>query len=485
MNEHYDIFISYRRLDVQGNISGRDQARLIAKQLELEGFRSFFDYSEIKDNEFDKVIIPAVENCKVFILVLTKDALCRCKNEDDWVRREIETAINSHCKIINVSPDNSFNGWPNTLPESLVSIKNIQISEISMGSLFELSVKKLINERIISGLNNTTFSTQETNPAYKSVNSFTHKKDKNPERNWKRKLLSFSMKVLKLIEILLLLFSVIIFISFAVLDIGYNNHSIFVPYYEWFLGAYSIYMVLALIGYARPAALLCTSRTWVTVFFLIPFILLAIVGGNVMEEYENGYKEHHMELSLMPSNNYLDLMLTKQMLGFYFGNPKMVTESSSNMPQQMVVKFDKSGRVISKQYGNVKNIYLWNTKEGKIECKGYNADKFIGSTIIYLHEMSDKKYVYEANGVQYEVLFRENGSLDKATAMNNGQSMGSIYYYKTSKDMFPYRSVMSGGGQSITMDLSGIETDSLGNAITVVKTSLGQSDINTTSIEYY
>ena len=58
----YDIFISYRRLDEQGNISGRDQARLIAKQLELEGYHPFFDYSEIKDNEFDKVIIPDVES---------------------------------------------------------------------------------------------------------------------------------------------------------------------------------------------------------------------------------------------------------------------------------------------------------------------------------------------------------------------------------------------------------------------------------------
>ena len=150
----YDIFISYRRLDEQGNISGRDQARLIAKQLELEGFHPFFDYSEIKDNEFDKVIIPAVENCKVFILVLSKDALNRCKNEDDWVRREIETAIKSGSKVINISPDNSFNGWPDTMPESLYGIKNIQISEIHFGSLFELSMKKLIEERVVTGLKN-------------------------------------------------------------------------------------------------------------------------------------------------------------------------------------------------------------------------------------------------------------------------------------------------------------------------------------------
>ena len=148
MEHYYDIFISYRRLDEHGNISGRDQARLIAKQLQLEGYRAFFDYSEIRDDEFDKVIIPAVENCKVFFLVLTKDALNRCVNNDDWVRKEIETAISSGCKIVNITPDNTFNGWPSNLPSTLEKIKKIQISDIQFGQLFEVSIKKLIEDRI-------------------------------------------------------------------------------------------------------------------------------------------------------------------------------------------------------------------------------------------------------------------------------------------------------------------------------------------------
>lgn len=149
MDNYYDIFISYRRLDENGKISGRDQARLISKQLELAHFHPFFDYSEIKDGEFDKVILPAIENCKVFVLVLTKDSLNRCRNADDWVRREIETALDSGCKIINVSPDNSFNGWPDNLPNSIQKIKTIQISIVYFDSLFEKSMKKLVNERIL------------------------------------------------------------------------------------------------------------------------------------------------------------------------------------------------------------------------------------------------------------------------------------------------------------------------------------------------
>lgn len=148
MEQNYEIFISYRRFDEQGNISGRDQARLIAKQLQLEGYKVFFDYDEIRDDEFDKEIISAIANCKVFILVLTKDALNRCANNDDWVRKEIETALSSGCKIINVTPNNTFNGWPSNLPNLLERIKKIQISEIQFGQLFEVSIKRLIEDRI-------------------------------------------------------------------------------------------------------------------------------------------------------------------------------------------------------------------------------------------------------------------------------------------------------------------------------------------------
>ncbi len=146
----YDIFISYRRVDSNGRTSGRDIARTIKLEFEKREYKVFFDYSEIKDNEFENVIIPAVRVSKVFIFVLTKDALLRCPNEGDWVRREIEMAIESGCKIIPVNPDNSFDGWPLNLPESLALITKQQISDISMGSLFEKSIDKIEEERILS-----------------------------------------------------------------------------------------------------------------------------------------------------------------------------------------------------------------------------------------------------------------------------------------------------------------------------------------------
>ena len=151
----YDIFISYRRLDSDGNISGRDIAHAIQLELkrrpanEPQHYEVFFDYHEIREGDFSKTIIPAIKGCKVFILVLSKDALLRCSNEDDWVRREIATALESGCKIVNVTPidplnpTNTFSGWPSNLPDELLPITKIDVAEIIIGKNFEKSIDKL------------------------------------------------------------------------------------------------------------------------------------------------------------------------------------------------------------------------------------------------------------------------------------------------------------------------------------------------------
>ena len=144
----YDIFISYRRVDSSGKVSGRDIARTLQKELQIRGYKVFFDYSEILDNEFEKTILPAIQSSRVFILLLTCNALDRCINSEDWVRREILMAKQANCKIIPVNPDNSFCGWPTSLPTDISFIKKIQISEIATNSLFESSIDKLERDRI-------------------------------------------------------------------------------------------------------------------------------------------------------------------------------------------------------------------------------------------------------------------------------------------------------------------------------------------------
>ena len=187
----YDIFISYRRFDSKGRTSGRDIARTIKLELEKRGFKVFFDYSELRDNEFENIILPAVKNSKALLFILSEDALIRCSNEGDWVRREICTALETGVKIIPLNPDNAFNGWPENLPAELEPMKHQQFSDINMGSLFEKSIDKLIEDRL-SPKKSTPSTPQElwesiAKDDYDQVMDFFQKvqtKDMSPEL-WK------------------------------------------------------------------------------------------------------------------------------------------------------------------------------------------------------------------------------------------------------------------------------------------------------------
>lgn len=146
----YDIFISYRRTDRDGLNSGTYIARTIKQELELEGYqdRVFFDYSELSDNEFEDVILGAIKQCKIFVLVLSKDSMMRCVNEGDWVRREILHAQECGLKIIPIEPDNLFNGYPEGFPKELDVVKKTQHTRVHTDSSFERDIQAMIKTRI-------------------------------------------------------------------------------------------------------------------------------------------------------------------------------------------------------------------------------------------------------------------------------------------------------------------------------------------------
>jgi hypothetical protein len=146
----YDIFFSYRRKDNDGH-SNVDVARAFCYEFERRGYKVFFDYNECTDGYFSEKILPAVRTCDFFILLLTKDTLERCKNEGDWVRREIEEAIKSGRKIVPVTPDGIVKYWPKDLPETLKPLSandGIQITSIHRESTFRSDIGLLIEQRM-------------------------------------------------------------------------------------------------------------------------------------------------------------------------------------------------------------------------------------------------------------------------------------------------------------------------------------------------
>ena len=138
----YDIFISYRR---EG---GDKYARTIQQALEKQ-YHVFLDFDELKDGVIDQRIVDAISESPVFLLILSKGALDRCVNENDWVRQEILQAAKSGCHIVPVTIDDTFDGFPASLPEELRRVVGQhQFSELQMKTLFKASMEQLVHDRI-------------------------------------------------------------------------------------------------------------------------------------------------------------------------------------------------------------------------------------------------------------------------------------------------------------------------------------------------
>lgn len=124
MNKKYDVFISYRR-------EGGDRyARNIQLELEKQ-YKVFLDFDELKDGVFDERIMKAIKEAPVFLLILSKGALDRCVNENDWVRQEIMYAAKCHAHIVPITIDDTFEGLSDELPNELRGIIGThQVSEL-------------------------------------------------------------------------------------------------------------------------------------------------------------------------------------------------------------------------------------------------------------------------------------------------------------------------------------------------------------------
>ncbi len=139
----YDIFISYRR------DGGAQYARNLQLMLEKKGYKVFLDYDELKDEEFSPQIEAAIRNSTIYMIVLTKGSMARCANEGDWVRREIEIAIDNGNKIIPVNPDGTFDGIPDNVPHRIKDAIGLkQYSEINFGQSLNATVDLMVKNRI-------------------------------------------------------------------------------------------------------------------------------------------------------------------------------------------------------------------------------------------------------------------------------------------------------------------------------------------------
>ncbi|GEM_PF-844948 len=152
MAEEYDIFISYRRYeDAERSKENISKAGRLSEVFLRKGYKVFFDQNERTAKALKEKILPAVRRSRCFLLFLTESCLERCKSEGDWVRQEIETAIEAGKKIVPVTLDNAIEQWPAGLPESLKYLSDnggIDITNIHNDTSYQSDIDGLINDVI-------------------------------------------------------------------------------------------------------------------------------------------------------------------------------------------------------------------------------------------------------------------------------------------------------------------------------------------------
>jgi tetratricopeptide (TPR) repeat protein len=89
------VFISYRRTNLPW-------ARAIYQDLTAHGYDAFFDFQSLNSGDFSQTILENIKARAHFVLLLTPSALERCDDPKDWLRREIETAIDEMRNVIPV-----------------------------------------------------------------------------------------------------------------------------------------------------------------------------------------------------------------------------------------------------------------------------------------------------------------------------------------------------------------------------------------------
>lgn len=112
------IFISYRRKDISWALA-------VYQDLTHNGYDVFFDYTSIPSGDFEQIIISNIKARAHFVLIMTPTTLDRCNEPGDWLRREIEKAIDEKRNIIPLFFD-GFNFGAKNVSEKLTGkLKNV------------------------------------------------------------------------------------------------------------------------------------------------------------------------------------------------------------------------------------------------------------------------------------------------------------------------------------------------------------------------
>jgi tetratricopeptide (TPR) repeat protein len=135
------VFISYRRTNMPWALA-------IYQNLTAHGYDVFFDYETIASGDFEQIILGNIRARAHFLVILTPSALERCDNPDDWLRREIETALDEKRNIVPIFLEGFDFGSPSIskyLTGKLANLKKYNGQNVPAG-FFDEAMDKIRNK---------------------------------------------------------------------------------------------------------------------------------------------------------------------------------------------------------------------------------------------------------------------------------------------------------------------------------------------------
>ena len=135
------VFISYRRTNVAWALA-------IYHNLTNHGFDVFFDFTGIASGDFESVILENIKARAHFIVLLTPSALERCSEPGDWLRREIEAALEWQRNVVPLMLEGFDMGMPsigNQLTGKLSALK--QYNGLSVPAEYFVEAMARLRER--------------------------------------------------------------------------------------------------------------------------------------------------------------------------------------------------------------------------------------------------------------------------------------------------------------------------------------------------
>jgi tetratricopeptide (TPR) repeat protein len=127
------VFISYRRTNAPWALA-------IYQNLNNNGYDVFFDFNGVASGDFESVILGNIKARAHFIVLLTPSALERCNEPGDWLRREIETALETKRNIVPLMLEGFDFGTPaiaNQLTGKLTALKSYNALDVPASYFME------------------------------------------------------------------------------------------------------------------------------------------------------------------------------------------------------------------------------------------------------------------------------------------------------------------------------------------------------------